>query len=65
VADTCALGWEEGGEAWSWMRRLWAWEEEMIKECRILLDTVVVQSNVSDRWQWDSGTHDGYIVRGA
>lgn len=60
-----SLGWEEGGEAWSWRRRLWAWKEEMVEECRLLLDTVCVQSNVSDRLQWDPDTHDGYTVKGA
>ena len=33
VVDMCALGWEDGGDAWSWRRRLWAWEEEMVEEC--------------------------------
>ena len=33
--------------------------EEMLAECRILLDTVVVQVNVSDRWQWDPDHSDG------
>jgi len=65
VVDMCALGWEEGGEAWSWRRRLWAWEEEMLEECRTLLANVVVQPNVSDRWQWDPDIHDEYSVRGA
>ena len=37
----------------------------MVDECRILLTNVVVQSNVSDRWQWDSNIHDDYTVRGA
>jgi len=42
VADMCALGWEVGGEAWSWRRRLWVWEEEMVEECRILFNNVAV-----------------------
>jgi len=37
----------------------------MVEKCRHLLDAVFVQSNVSDRWQWDPDTHDGYTVRGA
>jgi len=37
VADMFVLGWEEGGEAWCWRRRLWTWEEEMLEECRQLL----------------------------
>ena len=42
VADMCVRGWEDGGEAWSWRRRLWTWEEEMLEECRQLLDGVFV-----------------------
>jgi hypothetical protein len=42
VADMSGRGWGEGGEAWSWRRRLWAWEEEMLAECRLLLDGVSV-----------------------
>ncbi|RHN64654.1 hypothetical protein MtrunA17_Chr4g0071401 [Medicago truncatula] len=58
-----ALGWGAGGEAWSWKRSLWVWEEEMVEECRILVDIVVVHDNVSDRWQWDSDTNDGYTMK--
>jgi len=65
VADMCALGWEDGGEAWSWRRRLWTWEEKMLKECRQLLDGIIVQDDIFDRWQWDPDIHDGYTVRGA
>ena len=36
-----ARGWSEGVEAWKWRRRLWAWEEEMVVECRNLLLTVI------------------------
>jgi len=37
----------------------------MLEECRTLLANVVVQPNVSDRWQCDPDIHDGYSVRGA
>ncbi|XP_039687924.1 uncharacterized protein [Medicago truncatula] len=60
VADMYRLGWEEGGDAWVWRRRLWAWEEE----CRSLLDNVRLRLNVLDRWQWDPDTIDVYTVRG-
>jgi hypothetical protein len=63
VADMCALGWEVGGEAWSWRRSLWSWEEEMLEECRQLLDGVIGQDNILDKWQWDPDIHDGYTVR--
>ena len=42
VADMCGLGWEVGGEAWSWRRRLWAWEEELVMECSHLVNNVVL-----------------------
>ena len=37
VADLFSRGFEQGGEAWQWRRRLWAWEEEELEECRTLL----------------------------
>jgi hypothetical protein len=65
VADMFELGWEEGGGAWSWRRRLWSWEEELLEECRQLLNGVTVQANIIDRWQWDPDIQNGYTVRGA
>jgi len=65
VADMCDLGWAVGGGAWSWRRRLWTWEEELLEECMELLADVLLQDNILDRWQWDPGIHDGYTVRGA
>jgi len=41
------------------------WEEDMLEECRQLLDSVILQTNTLDRWQWDPNIHDGYTVRGA
>jgi len=65
VADMCALGWEVGGEAWSWRRRLWAWEEEMVVEFSHFVSNVVLQIDVPDRWQWDPDIVGGYTVSGA
>ena len=62
VADMCVLGWEVGGGAWRWRRVLWTWEEEMLEECRKVLDGVIVQANILDRWQWDPDIHEGYTV---
>ena len=28
LGEMCALGWDDGGDAWGWRRRLLAWEEE-------------------------------------
>ena len=44
---------------------LWKWEEEMLEECRQLLDGVIAQANILDRWQWDPDIHEGYTIRGA
>jgi hypothetical protein len=69
----CVNGGEDGGEVWRWRRR-WricvlmvgrTWEEEMLAECRLLLDGVFLQDNILDRWQWDPDIHDVYTVRGA
>ncbi|XP_024628879.1 uncharacterized protein [Medicago truncatula] len=65
VAEMFSLGWEERGAAWGCRRRLWDWEEKMIGKCRRLLHNFVVQTDVSDRWQWLPGTSSGYTVRGA
>jgi hypothetical protein len=64
VADMCELGWDEGGEAWQWRRRLWAWEEELLGECRILLSDISLQHNSTDRWVWRLDPLNGYSVRG-
>jgi len=54
-----------GGEAWRWRRRrrLWAWEEDLVAECRTLLHTVVLQHNVPDQWHWYPDIIGGYTVR--
>lgn len=62
MANVFSLGWEEGGEAWGWRKRLWAWEEEMVVECRHLLNTIVLQLDVSDRWQWYPDIEGGLYI---
>ncbi|GAU46724.1 hypothetical protein TSUD_100160 [Trifolium subterraneum] len=57
-------GWGGGGEAWLWRRQLWAWEEEMVEECRALFSDVVLQDNVIDYWMWRPDPSGGYSVRG-
>lgn len=49
MAQMFNLGW---GEAWKWRRRLWAWEEEMVDECRTLLLTIVLQVDIGVVWAW-------------
>ncbi|GAU31359.1 hypothetical protein TSUD_19040 [Trifolium subterraneum] len=53
------------GEAWEWRRQLWAWEEEMLRECQTLLLNLSLQAQSSDRWQWQPDPVKGYTVRGA
>ena len=63
VADMLDCSGEDGGAVWSWRRRLWVWEEELVEECMILLTNIVLQTNVSDKWQWELDKKDGYTVR--
>ncbi|GAU36101.1 hypothetical protein TSUD_277120 [Trifolium subterraneum] len=48
-----------------WRRQLWVWEEEMLRECQILLLNITLQVQSSDRWQWQPDPDEGYTVRGA
>jgi hypothetical protein len=45
VADLFSLGCVEGGGAWNWRRRLWAWEEEMLGECTTLLHDIILHTH--------------------
>ena len=63
VADLFSRGFEQEGEAWQWRRRLWAWEEEELEECRTLLLDVSLHANVSDKWVWLPDPSEGYSVR--
>lgn len=42
VANMYLLGWGVDGEAWKWCRRLFAWEEELVRECVDRLNNVVL-----------------------
>jgi hypothetical protein len=65
VAHLFSLGVGHMGGAWQWRRRLWAWEEELLEDCRSLLLDVTLFDNVSDRWIWLPDPTGGYSVRGA
>ncbi|GAU37723.1 hypothetical protein TSUD_382160 [Trifolium subterraneum] len=65
VAEMFFLGWGVDGEAWEWRRQLWAWEEEMLRECQDLLLNLSLQAQSSDRWQLQPDPVEGYTVRGA
>ena len=60
VATMSHLGWEVGGDAWRWW---WAWEEDLVVECRTLLHSVVLQPNISDQWHWLLDIVGGYTMR--
>jgi len=43
VADMYLLGWGVNREAWKWRMRLFAWEEELVREYVDPLTNVVLQ----------------------
>ena len=47
-ADMLSLGWGEGGGAWKWWRQLFAWEEELVEECKVVLVDVSLQVNIPE-----------------
>ena len=54
-----------GGGGRVWRRHLFAWEEESVRECSILLSNTVLQNNVHDVWRWLLDPIHSYSVRGA
>jgi len=64
VEEMERLGWEVGGAWWVWRRRLLAWEEDSARECVSLLNNVVLQENIPDRWRWMLDPLHGYSVSG-
>jgi len=38
------------GEVWKWRRKLFAWEEEQLRECCEFLHNIVLHANVFARW---------------
>jgi len=52
VAQMFSWGWEVGGEAWKWRRRMWNWEEDLVVECRSLLLTIMLQVDTEDVCTW-------------
>jgi len=65
VFQMCRLGWGVGGEAWSWRRQLFAWEEKLVGELTLLLRSVNLQVGREDRWRWDMETSHTFLVRSA
>ena len=62
VYDMSTLGWGLEGAAWSWTRRLFSWEEEVLGELRILLQNVTLQVLKEDRWIWSLEPSNIYSV---
>jgi len=63
VADMGRWGWTVDGRAWEWRRRLFAWEEECVRECCVLLNNFVLLDNVNDKWRWLLDPVNGYSVK--
>jgi len=64
VKEMAERGWDVGGGAWVWRRRLLAWEEESVLECSSLLCDIVLQVSTLDRWRWVLDHFSGYSVKG-
>jgi hypothetical protein len=47
--DMHLLGWVIEGATWSWRCRLFAWEEDLIGDLRLLLHNVTLQVDRVDR----------------
>jgi len=65
VTEMHFLGWGVNGEAWKWRRRLFAWEEELARECAALLSNVILQVEVLDWWVWKLHSSHRYTVKSA
>jgi len=64
VEEMVRGGWHDGGSAWMWKRHLLAWEGECVREFSVLLDNIVLQDVITDRWIWLLGPVNGYSVKG-
>ena len=60
-----SLGWGIEGDAWRWRRMLFAWEDELVGELRLLLHNVSLQVHRVDRRVWRLETPSVYTVRSA
>jgi len=63
VVNMGRWGWTVDGRAWEWRRRLFAWEEECVRECCVLLNNFVLQDNVNGKWRWLLDPVNGYSVK--
>ena len=65
MAEMAYLGWEIGGGAWVWRRRLFAWKEEELRECSLSLSNIILQEDTNDKWRLLLDPIHGYSVNGA
>jgi len=63
VDDMWEIGRGEGSKAWKWRRRLFAWEEDLVKERCTVLHNIILHVNVSDMWNWLLDSIKGFSVR--
>jgi len=62
MAEMQLLGWEEGGETWKWRRRLFVWEDDLLRNCCFLLHNIVLQDGVLEHWKWLLDPIKGFSV---
>jgi len=55
----------EEGEAWKWRRGLFVWEEDMMGELCLLLQSVTLQVDKDDRWLWKLELSNNFTVQSA
>ncbi|PNY13834.1 cysteine-rich receptor-like protein kinase [Trifolium pratense] len=57
VADMYRRGWVVGGNGWRWRRHLFAWEEDLVLECCVVLENLFLQVDVLECCVYHLLTH--------
>lgn len=63
MKDVVSSGLEDGGQ--SWRRIMFAWDEELVEECKALLANFPLQDLEEDVWQRDINPRGIYLVKKA
>lgn len=63
AADMRRMGWRVDGQGWRWRRRLFAREENHLRDCSLLFGNNFIPENVSDKWIEKLDPIDGYSVK--
>ena len=50
---------------WNWRRRLFAWEDELVRECVDCISNIVLQDEMVDRWVWKPHSSQRYTIKSA